>query len=647
MKKNLLTLSAVALVLAASAQTPRLSLYEEFTGETCPPCASTNPGLNVKLAANASKIVAIKWQVPIPSAPSNTWSLYQTNKTEIDWRWRSLASGGYGYTPAINSAPSSKIDGQEATVFGASSGHPANLNNNVISTAQSYTSAFSVTMNRAWGTAGAINLTVSIVATAPFTSVGNLVFRTVMVERLIQFSVQPGTNGEKDFEDVAIRSYPTLQNGVAMAPTWTVGQTQTFTLSCMPPTYVRKKSEIAFVGFIQDDGNQKVAQAVRADKQALPDDAQALSASVPVVCSNTAAPTVNVKNLGLNPITSMVITPYVDGVMGNTTSWSGNLAPGASTVLVLNSVTVPTVSGSHTFSYNISSTNNPDVDPTNNTAKTTFMVASNFIGTPVSEGFSVTTFPPSAWTMVNANAGPSWSRVISAGAYQMTPLHSIKYDFYNNGAIGDQDELYLPAINLTGGPPVLSFDISYAQRTQASADQLDVFLSDNCGATWTNVYSNNGSAMATSAAVPNSYIPADLSEWTSVNLTLNNWNKPNVICKFVTTSDKGNNLYLDNINLSQTEATGLSKVKSDALDVKIYPNPSNEFANISVASNKLGSAKITVMNAIGQVVYEKQVSLLVGSTGVYVDVRNLAAGVYNVTVDSENAHVVSKLTVSK
>ena len=215
-------IAVLALSGGLMAQTPRLCLYEEFTGENCPPCAATNPGLNTLLASpnNSPKVVAIKWQVPIPSAPSATWSLYQTNKADINWRY-----SAYGY--GINSAPSGRMDGQNVTVFGAASDHPANLNNTVISTAQSYTSAFNVTMNRAWNPGcTAITLTVSIQATANFNAVGSLVFRTVMVERVIDFTVAPGTNGEKHFEDVAIKAFPTLQSGTAMAPTWTVGQTQ-------------------------------------------------------------------------------------------------------------------------------------------------------------------------------------------------------------------------------------------------------------------------------------------------------------------------------------------------------------------------------------------------------------------------------------
>jgi hypothetical protein len=44
MKKNLLSFAILLAGASLFAQTPRKVLYEEFTGETCPPCASTNPG---------------------------------------------------------------------------------------------------------------------------------------------------------------------------------------------------------------------------------------------------------------------------------------------------------------------------------------------------------------------------------------------------------------------------------------------------------------------------------------------------------------------------------------------------------------------------------------------------------------------------
>ncbi len=647
MKKNLLALGILIAGLTATAQTPRLSLYEEFTGETCPPCASTNPGLNVKLKANASKIVAIKWQVPIPSAPSNTWSLYQTNKAEIDWRYRSLANGGYGYTPGISSAPSSKIDGREATVFGASSGHPANLNNNVINSAQSNTAAFSISANREWdATCSSINVTVNIQATAGFTATGNLVFRLVMVEEHIEFATQPGTNGEKIFEDAAIASFPTLQAGTPMASTWVNGQTQTFTLNCPLPSYVRKKEEVAFVGFIQDDGNQRVAQAVRVSKSLLTNDAVAIDAKVAPACSSTIAPVVTVKNNGLNAITALTITPYADALVGNTTAWTGNLAPGATTTISLNSITTSTTIGAHTFSFNISALSSADNNTNNNKAKVSYVVANSYTGTPVAEGFVAGAFPPVKFTSVNSDGAIGWSRVTSTGGYQASN-NAAKYDFFNNTNIGDVDELYLPPIDLNGtSDPDFSFDWSYAQRTSTSDDKLEVFISSDCGANWTSIFSASGAALMTSAEVASAYLPSDVGEWMSETKVLPGFNKSNILVKFVVTNDNGNNLYIDNINLSQSKPVGINKVTADGVSFNVYPNPSNGLTTVGVNSPMAAKAKVSVLNTIGQVVYEQNAELTVGGNLLQMDVKNLPSGIYTISIESNKNISVKKLVVT-
>jgi len=652
MKKKVLSICIVLIGLNLVAQTPRLSLYEEFTGETCPPCASTNPGLNLILASptNTPKIVAIKWQVPIPSAPSNTWSLYQTNKVEIDWRWKSVANGGYGYSPAISSAPSSKIDGREATVFGAASGHPANLNNNVISTAQSFTSAFSVTMARAWDQSGnAVTLTVNIQATSNFTAVGSLVFRTVMVERIIDFSVAPGSNGEKHFEDIAIKSFPTLQSGISMASSWIIGQTQTFTLNCPIPSYTRKKEEIAFVGFIQDDGNQRVAQAVRAEKSLLTNDAIALTAIVPATCSSTILPIISVYNNGLNAITALTITPYIDGAIAPTTSWNGNIAPATSATISLNTISSPTNTGAHTFSYNISAMNGTDGNMTNNSTKVSYLVASDFQGSPVSEDFALTNFPPVKWAAVNSNSGPSWTRVTNAGGYNLS-TQSTRYDFFNNKVIGDMDELFITPMNLSGtAAPVLSFDYAYAQRDANSNDKLEVMVSNNCGSSWTNVYSSSGYTLATALPMPMAYLPDvnDISQWQTVTINLTGYNSPSVLVKFVVTNDNGNNLYIDNVNLNQTQPVGLIKETKLSNQVSIFPNPTSGNATLRVFSLISGKSKLILINTIGQIVSSKTIDLFSGNNNILIDTKEFSNGIYSVVLETATETVVKKISISK
>lgn len=558
MKKQLLMGLMIA-GMGLVAQTPRLSLFEEFTGETCPPCAATNPGLNIILASptNTPKVVAIKWQVPIPSVPTPTWSLYKTNQAEIDWRY---SSGGYGYpsqwtsgtaiTSGINAAPTGLFDGQHQWNFGAPTDHPADVTNAVIASAQSYTSAFSITMARAWdNTYSSVNLTVNIVASANFTATGALIFRTVMIEKEIHFATQPGTNGEKDFEDVAIKSFPTLQGGTAMVSNWIVGQTQTFTLNCPIPAYARDKSQIAFVGFIQDDGNRKVAQAGRAGTDPLANDAKAVSINIPLTCSNSAIPQITVKNNGTNAITGFGITPYVNGVAGTVFNWAGNLAAGASTTFPLNAINV--INGSNTFSFNISSVVGTDNNLANNGASTSFIGVINYQATPVAEGFVAATFPPTNWSTYNNYAGTTWIRVTSAGAAP-TPSNATKLDFYTGVPNQSVNELVLPPVSFTSAP-IISFDVAYSQYASGDNDKLEVLVSNNCGANWTTIYSKSGTSLSTTGGtfITAAFTPTNSAQWRNEVAPFPAGFTNNLLVKFVGTSDYGNNLYLDNINLKQ------------------------------------------------------------------------------------------------
>ncbi|MBX3163301.1 MAG: T9SS type A sorting domain-containing protein [Bacteroidetes bacterium] len=568
MKKQLLTAVFGIAALAAVSQTPRLSLYEEFTGETCPPCAATNPGLDALLAqpTNTTKIAVIKWQVPIPSAPTTTWSLYQTNKVEIDWRYRPVSAGGYGYPSSnaagtqtagyVNSAPQGRIDGQHQWAFGATSDHPANLNNNVISTAQSYTSAFSITMDRAWdATASSVNLTISILATADFSATGNLVFRTVMVERDINFATQPGTNGEKDFHNVVIKSFPNIQNGTPLTANWTTGNTYSFTLNCPVPSYARDKAQIAFVGFIQDDGNRKVAQAVRAERDPLPNDIKAVSASVPeyMSCANEIYPEITVKNNGSTTITDFTVTPYFGAVASpDITVWTGNLAPDASMSIPLNAIST-SVMGGGTCILNITAVSGTDGNTSNNQTPVNFYLIPTYTAMTVSEGFVATAFPPAKWGMVNANGGASWSR--AAAGYAPTTAGSAKYDFFSNSVKGDADELILPPMDLAGDQAILTWDLAYAQYGSEN-DSLKVYMSNDCGNSWNLLWADGGSNMATRTPITSAFTPA-ASQWVGKSASLNtafdgaplNPNLSSVLVKFVARSDYGNNLYLDNINI--------------------------------------------------------------------------------------------------
>ncbi len=640
MKKQLLSLVLLMAGFTLLAQNQRMALFEEFTGETCPPCAATNPGLDalLKSGTNPTKIIPIKWQVPIPSAPTPTWSLYRTNKAEIDWRY---ASYGYG----INSAPSARIDGQNCTVFGMASDHPANLNNTVINTAYGVTTPFAITMTRAWDpTFSSVSLTVNIVTSGTFAATGDLRCRVVLIENEINFPTQPGTNGEKDFNWPVRKSYPDIQNGTDIPDTWTNAQSQQFVLNCALPSYINDKAQVAFVAFIQDDGNRIVWQAAKTNPEPVQNDAKAISASInSVVCTSTVPATAQIMNNGSNAITAMTLVPTMDGVAGTAVNWTGNLAAGATTNVPLGNTNVTT--GGHSFSVNVTGVNAGDFNVNNNKVATSFIGATSYQSQQVMEGFTAAAFPPANWGRYNpSNGSENWVRVANAGFGNM---ESSKMAFYDISA-GTIMDLVLPPMNLSGSQsPLMTFDVAYRQYSAAYNDRLQVLLSTDCGANWSVVYDKAGSALNTAGISTSAFTPNSDSQWRNESVELvGQEGATTAIVKFRATSAYGNNLYLDNVNLMQADPTGVNEVRNDFSSVSLFPNPSRGATTLRVNANVSTNATLSVTNVLGQVVYSNKLSLEAGENNININAAELASGVYNVVLESNSGKTVKKLSVN-
>jgi hypothetical protein len=105
-------------------------------------------------------------------------------------------------------------------------------------------------------------------------------------------------------------------------------------------------------------------------------------------------------------------------------------------------------------------------------------------------------------------------------------------------------------------------------------------------------------------------------------------------------------LFLDNINLAASSIPdGLNDYKGLNATVKVYPNPSNGVANVLVNTKSTQAATISVMNALGQLVYEKQIQLNGGNTATQIDLSALSGGIYTVLVNGTNLRAVSKITL--
>ncbi|CAN5868202.1 hypothetical protein BH11BAC7_BH11BAC7_13160 [soil metagenome] len=246
MKKLYTTLALASLVAVAGAQSQRLALVEEFTQASCGPCAAANPQFNTLLNANTTKVVALKYQVSWPGVdPMN--AQYPT------------VSGRVNYY-SVGSAPYGLMDGADLTGPNYT-GYPNNLNQTEINNRYSVPSPFDLSVQHTLSAnMDSVFITVHVNATQAYSTTSYLRLHTVLVEKNIHFNTAPGSNGERDFENVVRKMIPT-STGSALANTWTVGQNTTLTFAVAIPSYIYDINELAVVSFIQDNATKEVQQA--------------------------------------------------------------------------------------------------------------------------------------------------------------------------------------------------------------------------------------------------------------------------------------------------------------------------------------------------------------------------------------------------
>jgi hypothetical protein len=307
-------------------------------------------------------------------------------------------------------------------------------------------------------------------------------------------------------------------------------------------------------------------------------------------CNTTFTPTVTLHNFGTSTLTSCTINYKIDNQTVQTMPWTGSLAPNTNTTVTLPQQT--TTPGGHTFTaYPTLPNAGTDYNGINDQTITQFLViTTNTTAYPMAQPFTVSTFPPTDWALSNPDAGPTWSRISNVGAYGQTPLGTARMDFFNSTE-GNIDDLFGAPVNMssTTGNSYLTFDVAYAPYSAAYADTLKVFVSTDCGATWTQVYNKNATTLATAPATTSSYVPTS-SQWRHEVVAMNTYNgQSSVIVKFSGRSGYGNMLYVDNINISSSSSID---DLSAGVSLSVYPNPMNDNAMVTI--NLVQSETITL-----------------------------------------------------
>jgi len=87
-----------------------------------------------------------------------------------------------------------------------------------------------------------------------------------------------------------------------------------------------------------------------------------------------------------------------------------------------------------------------------------------------------------------------------------------------------------------------------------------------------------------------------------------------------------------------TETPGVSKG-----NIAISPNPATSSTQLLFTADMRGEAEVSVINLTGQTVYKKNISYVSGLNTDNIDVTNLPAGVYVVSLKAGNTLLQNKL----
>lgn len=225
------------------------------------------------------------------------------------------------------------------------------------------------------------------------------------------------------------------------------------------------------------------------------------------------------------------------------------------------------------------------------------------VTTPAVEDCESAPITSGLWSVLYSN-DPADGWKTTTGAHVSGTTSFMVHNYAVAG--GNTHTLISPSYDFTtiGTPITMTFKYAYARRVAENEDVLKVWGSTNCGQNWQLRATYTASDLATGGIKTTDWYPNSAQWGTKTITTVAAYvNKPNVRFKFEFLTDGGNNLFIDDINI--TGALGLEDVANNELQMNLYPNPvQNEF-NVDFYVDKSYDATFRLIDVTG-----KQLSVL-------------------------------------
>ena len=329
---------------------------------------------------------------------------------------------------------------------------------------------------------------------------------------------------------------------------------------------------------------------------------------------------------------------------GTPTSWNWTF-PGGTPSSSTDSVPVITYNTPGVYNVSLVVANGSgSVNATKTSYITVYPNDATYANAFYSEGFEGSAIPNIDWNVRNANAGSNtWTQTTAAAATGTKSVRIVNASTYDTHV----DELISPPIDMTAivGTPVLTYKIAHAQKTATSADKLQIYVSSSCAQSWSLRQSITGAALSTAGIIGSGSFTPTASQWVTRTLSLASLaSDTSLFIMFKFTSNAGNNIYLDDINIMGN--VGVDELTNN-LNFNVYPNPSEDNTLISFKLIENARTDIAIYDVVG-----KEVATVFSgnlNTGEHqyliADKTKLSAGVYFIRLNVGGENFTKKLIV--
>jgi Secretion system C-terminal sorting domain len=110
-------------------------------------------------------------------------------------------------------------------------------------------------------------------------------------------------------------------------------------------------------------------------------------------------------------------------------------------------------------------------------------------------------------------------------------------------------------------------------------------------------------------------------------------------------------LYYYRLKMVENNTPQYSRIQSARIEgnmkIKVYPNPTSGDITISYESDKGGNVHIKIVNLLGQLVVDKQVTVEKVQTFIPINLQEMTNGIYNIIIDSNGQIVKEKVIIAK